>query len=322
MTQEQLEGYQSLTIYILQVNIQKAENLENADVIGKSDPFAVVTVNDQKYITKTIEDDLNPKWNEHTSFSFTAPLDKPLQVEVFDYDKGELGKHDSIGSGTLQVMDFFKPDSPGFDNWIKLENVKKGKVFLSIRGKIIKPYDLESRIETMTEITNKQQKDLDSQKERLQKVENEVDAKKQTSQELSTKITNLQEERDNLQKKLSNTEEETEKTRRVKAVTESEIRLTGEKIEDYLNNVMPDLGEKTMVKKNEFTEAKKKSENLRKQIADMKDNINEVERKCDKTRDDIRNVSNGVQSYVWNEESRSSKSPSKEDDMRQPLLSN
>ena len=35
-------------------------------------------------------------------------------------------------------------------------------------------------------------------------------------------------------------------------------------------------------------------------IFKLKDNVNDVERKCEKVKDDIKNVNKGIQSYVWN----------------------
>ena len=68
----------------------------------------------------------------------------------------------------------------------------------------------------------------------------------------------------------------------------------------YLDNIMPELSERTMVRKNDLSQAKKKGEDIRKDIANLKDDVNEIERKCEKVKDDILNVNKGVESYVWN----------------------
>lgn len=71
----------------LSVTIVKANGLKNMEMIGKSDPYAVVYIRPLfKVKTKTIDNNLNPVWNE--TFELIAE-DKETQsvvLEVFDKD--------------------------------------------------------------------------------------------------------------------------------------------------------------------------------------------------------------------------------------------
>ncbi|XP_019161057.1 PREDICTED: synaptotagmin-4-like [Ipomoea nil] len=72
------------------ITIIKANDLKNREVIGKSDPYAIVYIRPLfKVKTKTIDDNLNPVWNE--TFELIAE-DKETQaviLEVFDEDVGQ-----------------------------------------------------------------------------------------------------------------------------------------------------------------------------------------------------------------------------------------
>nr|GMC80382.1 synaptotagmin-5 isoform X1 [Ipomoea batatas] len=72
------------------ITIIRASNLKNREVIGKSDPYVVVYIRSLfKVKTKTIDDNLNPVWNE--TFELIAE-DKETQaviLEVFDEDVGQ-----------------------------------------------------------------------------------------------------------------------------------------------------------------------------------------------------------------------------------------
>merc|ERR1711892_409196 len=63
----------------------QAKDLIKADLIGKSDPYAVVTYGDDKIKTKTIKNNLNPQWN----FEADIPIDpngpSTMKIEIFDY---------------------------------------------------------------------------------------------------------------------------------------------------------------------------------------------------------------------------------------------
>ncbi|KAE8682566.1 Synaptotagmin-4 [Hibiscus syriacus] len=75
---------------ILDVKLVQAKELTNKDIIGKSDPFAVLFIRPLPEKTKTskiIGNQLNPIWNEHFEFSVEDVSTQHVTVKVFD-DEG------------------------------------------------------------------------------------------------------------------------------------------------------------------------------------------------------------------------------------------
>lgn len=58
---------------VLRVRVIEAKQLMKMDVgvlgMGKSDPYAIVTVGSQEFRTKTISNTINPKWDFHCEVS-------------------------------------------------------------------------------------------------------------------------------------------------------------------------------------------------------------------------------------------------------------
>ena len=66
----------------LTVTVKKANNLINADVFGKSDPYVVLHIRPMfKVKTKVIDNNINPEWNE--TFEVIAE-DKETQFLVLE----------------------------------------------------------------------------------------------------------------------------------------------------------------------------------------------------------------------------------------------
>ncbi|GJP73958.1 hypothetical protein CLOP_g4622 [Closterium sp. NIES-67] len=78
----------------LVITAWKAEGLKNVDMMSKSDPFVILwTHSKHKAVTRTIDNDLNPVWNE----SFELPVDDIHTAELFIQVEDE----DSFGSENL-----------------------------------------------------------------------------------------------------------------------------------------------------------------------------------------------------------------------------
>ena len=88
---------------ILHLDLLQAKDLVKSDLIGKSDPYAVVSFDDEKQKTKTVKNSQNPEWN----FKLDIPVDsdgpKKVNIEVFDKDR--IGKDKPLGSTCLDVAD-------------------------------------------------------------------------------------------------------------------------------------------------------------------------------------------------------------------------
>ncbi|KAM4749038.1 multiple C2 and transmembrane domain-containing protein 2 [Rhinophrynus dorsalis] len=72
-------------IGFLQVKVLKAEDLLAADFSGKSDPFCVLEVGNDRLQTHTVYKNLNPEWNKVFTFPIKDVHDV-LEVTVFDED--------------------------------------------------------------------------------------------------------------------------------------------------------------------------------------------------------------------------------------------
>ncbi|CAN4094602.1 unnamed protein product [Withania somnifera] len=104
---------------VLEVKLVQAKELTNKDLIGKSDPFAVLYVRplrDRMKKSKIINNDLNPIWNEHFEFVVEDPLTQHLVVKIYD-DEG-LQSAELIGCAQIRLNEL----EPGKvkDIWLKL----------------------------------------------------------------------------------------------------------------------------------------------------------------------------------------------------------
>ncbi|XP_057509901.1 synaptotagmin-5-like [Actinidia eriantha] len=124
---------------VLEVKLVQAKELTNKDIIGKSDPFAVVYIRplrDKMKTSKTINNQLNPVWNEHFEFIVEDASTQHLVVKVYD-DEG-LQAAEFIGCAQIRLSEL----EPGKvkDVWLKLvkdlevqrDNKNRGQVHLEL----------------------------------------------------------------------------------------------------------------------------------------------------------------------------------------------
>ncbi|KAL2228847.1 UNVERIFIED_CONTAM: Synaptotagmin-5 [Sesamum indicum] len=123
----------------LEVKLVQAKELTNKDIIGKSDPFAVLYVRplrDRMKKSRTINNQLNPVWNEHFEFVIEDASTQHLVVKIYD-DEG-LQSAELIGCTQIQLAEL----QPGKvkDVWLKLvkdleiqrDNKNRGQVHLEL----------------------------------------------------------------------------------------------------------------------------------------------------------------------------------------------
>ncbi|XP_050218443.1 synaptotagmin-4 [Mercurialis annua] len=103
----------------LEVKLVQGKELTNKDIIGKSDPYAVVFIRplrDRMRTSKTISNQLNPIWNEHFEFIVEDPSTQHLTVRVFD-DEG-IQASELIGIAQVALKDLEPGKVKGV--WLKL----------------------------------------------------------------------------------------------------------------------------------------------------------------------------------------------------------
>ncbi|KAK8940118.1 Synaptotagmin-5 [Platanthera guangdongensis] len=115
---------------VLSVTVISAEDLPVMDVMGKSDPFVVLTLKktEAKNKTRVVNDSLNPTWNQTFDFVVEDGLHDMLILEVYDHDtfgKDFMGR--CIMTLTRALMEGEYQDSPA------LEKAKSGKLNVHLK---------------------------------------------------------------------------------------------------------------------------------------------------------------------------------------------
>ncbi|CAF0965132.1 unnamed protein product [Adineta ricciae] len=118
---------------VVRVFIIKAHDLIKADINflgkGKSDPFVKVKAQGNiEYRTKTINNTTDPEWNEVCEFVVEQYESDSVEFEVFDEDPG---KDDFIGRAQFSLKTL--SDTGASDEWLKLKDVKKGSLNVSLQ---------------------------------------------------------------------------------------------------------------------------------------------------------------------------------------------
>ncbi|XP_063952326.1 extended synaptotagmin-2-like isoform X2 [Lytechinus pictus] len=117
---------------VLRITAVEARNLVRADMgllkKGKSDPYLVINVGMQKFKTKTINNNLNPKWNQTFEAIVYEEHGQTLDVDCWDEDPGS--KDDPLGNLSIDIHYISKMGT--FDSWLPLEDIKHGDLHLHL----------------------------------------------------------------------------------------------------------------------------------------------------------------------------------------------
>ncbi|XP_073407995.1 extended synaptotagmin-3 isoform X1 [Dendrobates tinctorius] len=118
---------------ILRVYLHEAEHLIPKDtylkgiIKGKSDPYAVMRVGNQTFKSRTIKENLNPRWNEMYEFVIHEVPGQDLEIDVYDEDPD---KDDFLGSLVIGLEGVMKDRI--VDEWFPLSDVASGSVHLKL----------------------------------------------------------------------------------------------------------------------------------------------------------------------------------------------
>ncbi|XP_059827871.1 extended synaptotagmin-2-A isoform X2 [Hypanus sabinus] len=94
---------------------------------GKSDPYGIVRIGNQMFQSKTIKENLNPKWNEVYEALIYENPGQLLEIELFDEDPD---KDDFLGSLMIDLVEVQKEQL--IDQWFDLDEVTRGKLHLKL----------------------------------------------------------------------------------------------------------------------------------------------------------------------------------------------
>lgn len=107
---------------IINVHVHECHNLVIKDLIT-SDPYCVLKLGTQVGKTTTKYKCLDPKYNEHFSFSWDGL--EQLVVEVFDKD--ELSKDDHMGVVEVNLTPLLQKEGLVMKDWFPIRHRKKDK---------------------------------------------------------------------------------------------------------------------------------------------------------------------------------------------------
>nr|XP_027080842.1 synaptotagmin-5-like isoform X2 [Coffea arabica] len=158
---------------ILDVKLVEAKELTNKDFIGKSDPYAELFIRPLRNRTKTsktINNQINPIWNEHFEFIVEDASTQNLTIRIYD-DEG-IQASEFIGCARILLKDL----QPGKvkDVWLKLvkdleiqrDTKNRGQVHLEL---LYCPFGSESALLTrfnpdfrLTDLEKALKQDIDS----------------------------------------------------------------------------------------------------------------------------------------------------------------
>ncbi|XP_078390628.1 extended synaptotagmin-1 [Cetorhinus maximus] len=118
---------------IVRIHLIEATSLESKDtyvkgfIKGKSDPYAIVRVGTQAFMSKTISETVNPKWNEMYEVIVHEVPGQLLEIEMFDKDPDQ---DDFLGRMQLDLGEVMKNQI--VEEWFTLKDVERGKVRLKL----------------------------------------------------------------------------------------------------------------------------------------------------------------------------------------------
>lgn len=120
----------SLPCGVLRLEVVAAKDLVKADIgmlgLGKSDPYAIITVGAQEFRTQVIPSTVNPKWNFYCEAVIYQIPGSTVDIDVMDEDQSS--KDDFLGRVSVSVSDL--QDQGQGDMWLTLDDTKSGKIRL------------------------------------------------------------------------------------------------------------------------------------------------------------------------------------------------
>ncbi|XP_059403684.1 multiple C2 and transmembrane domain-containing protein 1-like isoform X4 [Carassius carassius] len=115
---------------MVQVKVIRAEGLMAADVTGKSDPFCVVELSNDRLQTHTVYKNLNPEWNKVFMFN-VKDIHSVLEVTVYDEDRDRSA--DFLGKVAIPLLNIQNGERKAYALKSKeLTGPTKGVIFLEI----------------------------------------------------------------------------------------------------------------------------------------------------------------------------------------------
>jgi Ca2+-dependent lipid-binding protein len=110
-----------MTKFELHLRCVAARGLPNADVIGKSDPFCVISLSCSRQLwrTQVVNNSANPVWNEDFHLQIADPSKDILQITVKDND--DTSDDDALSRFRIDLQTV--PIGELQDKWVDLDTL-------------------------------------------------------------------------------------------------------------------------------------------------------------------------------------------------------
>jgi Ca2+-dependent lipid-binding protein len=140
---------ENLTLYYVKVDVIGAKDLRNADLVGKSDPFCEVIVNQLQRTTPVIDDNLNPVWNCQYAF-FVQECPSVISFKLWDED--EHSKNDLLGDSELKLGPLWESKSAAGSSWegslpVIYKGKQKGTLQCKAFVRVMQPVKTEKKLQ-------------------------------------------------------------------------------------------------------------------------------------------------------------------------------
>lgn len=121
--------YQKAKIFgKIDLTIHSANSLMNTDLVGSSDPYAVVYYQKRMYKSSTVKNSLNPFWDFSCSLEVDREAPGQAFLRVFDED---IGKDDFLGETYIDLKEVILAGGIKEKN-MTLEKCKAGSIMISV----------------------------------------------------------------------------------------------------------------------------------------------------------------------------------------------
>jgi len=119
---------------VLRVRLFKAEKLAKKDIgilgMGKSDPYATLSVGSRRVKSDRIDNTVNPEWSNFVGdFPIEVVRGQELLLELFDHD--DNSEDEPLGHATV-ATGLVADKGQISDMWVDLEGAKSGRALLSL----------------------------------------------------------------------------------------------------------------------------------------------------------------------------------------------
>merc|ERR1719458_992151 len=111
----------------IKLDLLMAKDLIKSDVVGSSDPYAIITHGSQKYKTDILKNTQDPQFNIQCDVDVPDGNDRNISIDLFDADK--YGKDTHLGSLNLDIAKVMNLGNLE-QGWHPLEGVDQGEVYI------------------------------------------------------------------------------------------------------------------------------------------------------------------------------------------------